>query len=44
MSGYLINFVVYTAAMVGLIFLALFVYKQTTQGFGMSSKSKFLPK
>ncbi len=42
MSGYLINFVVYTAAMVGLIFLALFVYKQTTQGFGMSSKSKFL--
>ncbi len=42
MSGYLINFVIYTAAMVGLIFLALFVYKKTSAGFGASSKSKFL--
>lgn len=42
MSGYLINFVVYTAAMVGLIFFALFVYKKTSAGFGASSKSKFL--
>ncbi len=42
MSGYLINFIVYTTAMVGLIFLALFVYKKTAAGFGTSSKSKFL--
>ncbi len=40
MSGYLINFIVYTAAMIGIIFLAMFVYKK----FSCSSisKSKFL--
>lgn len=42
MTGYLINFTVYTAAMVGIIFLALFVYKKVSQGYGMTSKSKFL--
>ena len=29
MSGYLLNFIVYTAAMVGVIFLAVFVYKKS---------------
>lgn len=28
MTGYLINFLIYTLAMVGLIFFALFVYKK----------------
>ena len=40
MSGYLVNFIVYTAAMVGIIFLALFVYKKCS--YAGSSKSKFL--
>lgn len=40
MSGYLINFIVYTAAMVGIIFLAVFVYKKFY--FCGSSRSKFL--
>lgn len=40
MSGYLINFIVYTAAMVGIIFLALFVYKKFS--YCSVSKSKFL--
>ncbi len=40
MSGYLINFIVYTAAMVGIIFLAVFVYKKFS--YGTVSKSKFL--
>lgn len=40
MSGYLINFIVYTAAMVGIIFLALFVYKKFS--YCAVSKSKFL--
>lgn len=42
MSGYLVNFVIYTTAMVGIIFLALFVYKKVSQGYGFTSKSKFL--
>ena len=42
MSGYLINFVVYTAAMTGIIFLALFVYKKVSEGYKSSSRSKFL--
>ena len=40
MSGSLINFIVYTAAMVGIIFLALFVYKKFS--YCSVSKSKFL--
>ncbi len=40
MSGYLINFIVYTTAMVGIIFLAVIVYKNFSAG--ASSKSKFL--
>lgn len=42
MSGYLINFVIYTMAMVGLIFLALFIYKKTSIMPGSKDKSKFL--
>ena len=37
MSGYLVNFIVYTAAMVGIIFLALFVYKKCS--YAGNSKS-----
>lgn len=40
MSGYLINFIVYTTAMVGIIFLAVFVYKKCS--FTGTSRSKFL--
>ena len=40
MGGYLINFIVYTTAMVGIIFLAVFVYKKFS--CTVSSKSKFL--
>lgn len=40
MSGYLINFIVYTTAMVGIIFLAVLVYKNFSAA--ASSKSKFL--
>ena len=39
-SAYLLNFIVYTAAMVGIIFLALFVYKKFS--YSTMSKSKFL--
>lgn len=42
MSGYLVSFVVYTTAMVGIIFLALFVYKKVSMGYAHTSKSKFL--
>lgn len=38
--GYMVNFIVYTAAMVGIIFLAVFVYKKFS--FNVGSKSKFL--
>ncbi len=40
MSTYLLNFIVYTAAMIGIIFLAVFVYKKFS--LTTSSKSKFL--
>lgn len=40
MGTYLLNFIVYTAAMVGIIFLAVFVYKKFS--LTTSSKSKFL--
>lgn len=40
MSTYLLNFIVYTAAMIGIIFLAVFVYKKFS--CTVSSKSKFL--
>lgn len=40
MGGYLINFIVYTTAMVGIIFLAVFVYKKFS--YSSVSKSKFL--
>ena len=40
MSTYLLNFIVYTAAMVGIIFLAVFVYKKFS--CSTSSRSKFL--
>ena len=42
MSGYLVNFMVYTLAMVGVIFLALFIYKKTSVMPGGKSRSKFL--
>ena len=38
--GYMINFIVYTAAMIGIIFLAVFVYKKCS--INTTSKSKFL--
>ena len=38
--GYMVNFIVYTIAMVGIIFLAVFVYKKFS--FTTGSKSKFL--
>lgn len=40
MSGYFLNFIVYTAAMIGVIFLAVFVYKKFS--YTGTSKSKFL--
>ena len=39
MTGYLVNFAVYTMAMLGLIFFALMVYKKFTVG-GISKTSK----
>lgn len=41
MSGYLINFSVYTTAMIGIIFLALFVFKKASGGC-FSKKSSTL--
>lgn len=40
MSTYLLNFIVYTTAMIGIIFLAVFVYKKFS--YTNVSKSKFL--
>lgn len=42
MSGYLVSFTVYTMAMCGLIFFALFVYKKFTEGSLYTKSSKFL--
>lgn len=40
--GYLANFIVYTLAMVGVIVLALFVFKSATSGGGKGASSKYL--
>lgn len=40
MSAYLLNFIVYTTAMIGIIFLAVFVYKKFS--VCTTTKSKFL--
>ena len=42
MGGYLVNFTVYTMAMLGLISFAVFVFKKFTDGTMRSNKSKFL--
>lgn len=42
MSGYLSQFIVYTVAMTGLIFMALMVYKKVSSGLGFKNKSDFL--
>jgi flagellar biogenesis protein FliO len=42
MGGYVANFTVYTMAMVGLIFFALFAYKKFMNGINPSKKSEFL--
>lgn len=42
MGGYLAQFIVYTVAMVGLIFAALVVYKKVAQGGAFGAKSDFL--
>lgn len=43
MGGYLVNFAIYTMAMLGLIFFALMVYQKTTQNGGLGlKKSNFL--
>lgn len=42
MGGYLVNFTVYTMAMLGLISFAVFVFKKFTDGTMRSSKSKYL--
>lgn len=42
MSGYLVNFSIYTLAMVGIIFGALFLFKGVINSRGFSKKSEFL--
>ena len=42
MGWYLVNFTVYTMAMLGLISFAVFVFKKFTDGTMRSNKSKFL--
>lgn len=42
MTSYIIAFVVYTTAMIGAIFLALYVYKKFALNKNFSSQSKFL--
>lgn len=42
MGGYVVNFTVYTMAMIGLIFFALFVYKKVMNGVDFGKKSNFL--
>lgn len=42
MGGYLVNFAVYTLAMIGLIFFALMMYKKFAIGGDCSKKSGFL--
>lgn len=42
MAGYLVNFSIYTLAMVGIIFAALFIFKYVSSGRAFSKKSNFL--
>lgn len=42
MGGYLMSFSVYTLAMVGLIFFALFIFKKVSSGAAFGKKSGFL--
>lgn len=42
MGGYIANFTVYTMAMIGLIFFALFIYKKFVNGINSTKKSDFL--
>lgn len=42
MTGYLVNFSLYTLAMVGVIFCALFVFKNVVTNQGFSKKSEYL--
>ena len=42
MTGYLVNFSIYTLAMVGIIFAALFIFKYVSSGRAFSKKSTFL--
>lgn len=42
MGGYVINFTVYTMAMIGLICFAVFVYKKITDGAFRSRNTKYL--
>ena len=42
MGGYIVNFTVYTMAMIGLICFAVFVYKKITDGAMRSNNTKFL--
>ena len=42
MTSYLITFVIYTTAMIGAIFLALFVYKKFSINRNFGTNSKFL--
>ena len=42
MTSYLLTFTVYTIAMVGFIFIALFAYKKFSVNSGRTSPSKFL--
>lgn len=42
MGGYLVNFAVYTMAMIGLIFFALMLYKKFAMGADFGKKSGFL--
>jgi len=42
MGGYVVNFTVYTMAMIGLICFAVFVYRKITDGSFSSKNSKYL--
>lgn len=42
MAGYIVNFSIYTLAMVGIIFAALFLFKGVMSGKGFAGKSDFL--
>ncbi len=42
MAAYFGQFIVYTIAMLGIIFAALFVYKKVTDGTGFGGRSDFL--